>query len=147
MTSLLLRSRRLVVALVVPLGLVLAVGSATPSAAATDHAAAKRRNFFGSIALSVDGAWGLSYDYPTKRKALKRARAECKKHSSFPGRCRSAVWVRNGCAAVSVRYNRNGYVTRYAWAVHRYKGPAVRAAKKKCGKKCKKLTWVCTTRP
>jgi hypothetical protein len=146
MTSLLQGSRRLVALLVLPLGLALAVGPAT-SASASPDSSERARNYYGSIALSVDGGGGLSYDYRTKAKAIKVAKSKCKRKSNYPGRCRTAVWVRNGCAAVSVKRNADGFITRYGWAVRRYKGPAISAAKHKCGSKCKRYAWVCTTRP
>jgi hypothetical protein len=147
MTTLLNRSRRLLILLGVAVGLTLAIGTSTPASAGNVDNSQRARNYYGSISISVDAAWGVSYDYATKNKAIKRAKTECKKHSDFPGNCVSAVWVRNGCAAVSVRYNSEHRVTHYGWAVNRFKGPAVSAALHKCGKRCKKLTWVCTTRP
>ena len=145
MPALLNRSRRLLVILALALGVSLAVTTA-PSASASSDTSQQRRNYFGALSISSDNAWGGSYDYVTKRKAIKRAQRECKKRSNYPGTCERAVWVRNGCAALSVKLNSDGFVTRYGWAVNRYKGPAIKAAQKKCGKKCVKRAWVCTTR-
>lgn len=146
MTALLHRSRRLLVVLAVTLGVSLAFTTAIPaSASVTDSG--KRRDYYGALSISVDNAWGGSYDYATKRAAIRRAQSECKSRSNRPGTCEAAVWVRNGCAALSVKLNRDGYVTRYGWAVDRYKGPAIRKAQQKCGRKCVKRAWVCTTRP
>jgi hypothetical protein len=147
MTALLHRSRRLLLLLAVAIGLTLAIGTSTPASAGQPDASHRARNYYGAISISVDAAWGVSYDYGTKAKAIKRAKVECKKHSDYPGKCVNAVWVRNGCAAVSVKYNSEGFVSHYGWAVNRFKGPAIRAAQHKCGNRCQKLTWVCTTRP
>ncbi len=147
MTALMHRSRRLLVVLAVTLGVTLAFTTAIPASAGTTDSSQQRRDYFGAISVSSDNAWGGSYDYANKRKAIKRAQAECKKRSNLPGTCEAAVWVRNGCAALSVRLNPDGYVTHYGWAVNRFKGPAIKAAQKKCGKKCVKRAWVCTTRP
>lgn len=146
MTALLRSSRRLLVVLAVALGATLALTTALP-ASASNTDSERRRDYYGALSISVDNAWGGSYDYATKRKAIKRAQSECKIRSDRPGTCESAVWVRNGCAALSVKLNRHGFVTRYGWAVDRFKGPAIRAAQQKCGKRCVKRAWVCTTRP
>jgi len=146
MTSLLQNSRRLLALLVLPLGLALAVGPAT-SASADPGSSERARNYYGAIALSIDGGGGLSYDYRTKAKATRVAKQKCKRKTNYPGRCQVAVWVRNGCAAVSVKRNADGFITRYGWAVRRYKGPAISAAQHKCGRNCKRYAFVCTTRP
>lgn len=147
MTALLTRSRRLLLVLVVAVGLSVAIGSSTPASAAQESDASQRaRNYYGAISIASNQAWGVSYDYATKKKAIKRARAECLQHAS---KCVTAVWVRNGCAAVSVHL-RQGSVDGYGWAVERTKRQAVKRAQAKCRSsfgKCKKLTWVCTTRP
>ena len=57
------------------------------------------------------------------------------------------MWVRNGCAALSVKLQLRRFHHPFGWAVNRFKGPAIKAAQKKCGKKCDKRAWVCTTRP
>lgn len=150
MTSLLHHSRRLAAATVLALGVALALTGATPATANADPSSApaseRARNYFGAIALSVDGAGGIANDKRTKRKAKRAAKAKCKRRSNYPGQCEVGVWVRNACGAISVKRNSDGFITRYAWAVRRYKGPAVRAAQHKCGGKCKKYAWVCTTR-
>ena len=146
MSALFNRSRRLLVVLGLALGVSLAVTTALPTSASADSPE-QRRNYYGALSISSDNAWGGSYDYGTKRKAIKRAQRECKERSNYPGTCETAVWVRNGCAALSVKLNSDGFVTRYGWAVDRYKGPAIKAAQKKCGNKCVKRAWVCTTRP
>lgn len=150
MTALIHRSRRLLLVLVVALGVSVALAGATPASASATKADRSERagNYYGAISVGFrDHAWGASYDYRTKRNAQKAAQRACKNHSSFPGQCNSIVWVRNGCAAVSVRLRSDGSVSRYGWAVRRFKGAARNAAQHKCGSSCRKLTWVCTTRP
>lgn len=146
MTALLHRSRRLLVLFTLGLGVTLAFTTAIPASASSADSSQQRRNYYGALSISSDNAWGGSYDYGRKRKAIKRAQRECKERSNYPGTCEAAVWVRNGCAALSVKLNSDGFVTRYGWAVNRFKGPAIKAAQKKCGKKCVKRAWVCTTR-
>ncbi len=150
MTALLHRTRRRLAALAVALGVTVTLVVAPPAAAgAPDPARSERAPAnYGAISIGFwDHAWGASYDYASKAKAKRAAQKACKKHSNYPSKCRTAVWVRNGCAAVSVRLRVDGSVARYGWAVNRLKAPAVRAAKQKCGRRCVKLTWVCTTRP
>jgi len=153
MTELLHRSRRLLAALVLALGVTVAMAGATPASAAnadpsSSPSSERARNYYGAISVGLrDHAWGASYDYRTKYRAKRAAQRACKRHSNYPGRCRSIVWVRNGCAAVSVKLRSDGSVSRYGWAVRRYKRPAIRAAQHKCGSACVKLSWVCTTRP
>jgi hypothetical protein len=146
------RLRLLVVAaLAVALGTTATLVTAGPASASaeggspapTERAA---RNFYGAIALSVDGGGGIANDKRTKARAKRVAKAKCRRHSNYPGRCEVGVWVRNACGAISVKRNADGFITRYGWAVRRYKGPAVRAAQHKCGSSCKRYAWVCTTR-
>ena len=152
MTGLLHRFRLLVVtALAVALGTTFTLataGSASASAEGGTPAPTERaaRAYYGAIALSVDGAGGIANDKRSKAKAKRVAKAQCKRRSNYPGRCEVGVWVRNACGAISVKRNANGFITRYGWAVRRYKGPAVRAAQHKCGSSCKRYAWVCTTR-
>jgi len=150
MTALLNRSRRALIAIAITLGVTVAMAAATPaSAASADPSSSERaRNYYGAISVGWwDHAWGTSYNFRTKSAAKRAAQKACRKHSNFPAKCGTAVWVRNGCAAISVRLRADGSVARYGWAVNRLKRPAIRAAKHKCGRKCVKLTWVCTTRP
>jgi len=103
--------------------------------------------YYGALALSrADGAVGWSYDYRTKRKAGKAALRECKKASETPWSCRKIVWVRNGCVALAVRWNDNGTIARYRWAVAMKKSTAYRKALNKCGYGCKRRAYTCTTR-
>jgi hypothetical protein len=149
MTAFLHRSRRFLVVLAVALGVTVALTVSTPAQAADagPSASERARNNYGAISVGWwDHAWGASYDYSSKAKAKRAAQKACRKHSNYPGKCSTAVWVRNGCAAVSVRLRADGSVGRYGWAVNRLKKPAIRAAQHKCGAKCVKLTWVCTTR-
>jgi hypothetical protein len=131
------------VALVVALGALVAFPSTATAAPAQDR---QVRNYYGAIAISVDQAWGVSYDYRTKRAAKRSARNRCQNHSSYPRRCEVTVWVRNGCAATAVKTNRDGFVTRYAWGIGRSPRQAKRRALSELTRPKKILTWVCTTR-
>lgn len=152
MTAILHRLRHLVVALLaVALGVTAALVAATPASAATvsgepTSPSERGRAFYGAIALSVDGAGGIANDKRTKFRAKRAAKRQCKRRSDYPGQCKVGVWVRNACGAISVKRNADGFITRYGWAVRRYKRPAIRAAQHKCGRKCQRYAWVCTTR-
>jgi len=148
MTSLIHHSRRLIVTLAIVLGVGVALVPATSASADSDSEAPspRLRSYYGAIALSVDGAGGIANDKRTKARAKRVAKAQCKRRSNYPGQCEVGVWVRNACGAISVKRNADGFVTRYAWAVRKYKRPAVRAAQHKCGSSCKRYAWVCTTR-
>lgn len=103
------------------------------------------RRYYGSIALSGDGAAGLSYDYRTKKAAKKAAMRSCKARSYYPGRCFTVAWVSNGCLAVAVKKDRNGWITRYSWGIDYRLKKAKNQAKRRLGVN-KVYTWVCTTR-
>ncbi len=148
MTSLIHYSRRLIVAMAIVLGVAVAL---VPAASATtgggsESPSPRLRTNYGAIAISIDGRGGIANDKSSKAKAKRVAKAKCKRSSDYPGKCEVAVWVRNACGAISVKWNADGFVTRYGWAVRAYKGPAVRAAQHKCGSSCKRHAWVCTTR-
>jgi hypothetical protein len=56
---------------------------------------------WGAIAVSPrTGKVGVSYDYPTAKRAKKRALHECHQLG-----CRVAVWVRNQYAALVLKHN------------------------------------------
>lgn len=70
----------------------LAMALAAPALAAAD---------WGAIAVSPrTGKVGVSYDYPTAKRAKKRALNECHQLG-----CRVAVWVRNQWAALVLKPN------------------------------------------
>jgi hypothetical protein len=149
MTVLLRHSRHLMVAAVaLVLGMAGALAAATPASAegGSTPPSERGRAYYGAIALSVDGAGGIANDKRTKARAKRVAKRKCKRRSNYPRQCEVGVWVRNACGAISVKRNSDGFITRYAWAVRRYKGPAVRAAQHKCGRNCQRYAWVCTTR-
>lgn len=115
-----------------------------PSATAADAPVERARNYYGAISISVDGAYGNSWDYNSKRAAFAASQRACKRYSDYPARCQKIVWVRNGCAAVSVKYNRDGFVSRYKWGIGGSRAAAKRAATRNFGGKI--LATTCTTR-
>jgi hypothetical protein len=133
------------VAAIVALGVMVASPASSTAAPAADSQR-QVRNYYGAIAISVDQAWGLSYDYRTKRAAKSHAKQKCKANSNYPGRCTVTVWVRNGCAATAVKVNQDGFVTRYASAFARSKATAKRKALNKLSRPKKVIAWTCTTR-
>ncbi len=140
--------RRYAIAVIAALGTVLALVVALPVSAGAEDSPARAQNDWGAIALSIDGAYGKSYNYPTKKGALKRAKSECKKYSDYPGVCANVVYMVDGCAAVSVRFNSKGLVRGFTTAFGERRAPVVRAAQRKCvkryGKKCVQRASVCT---
>lgn len=124
---------------------VASAASAAPAPAAQPAARELRANF-GAIAISVDQAWGVSYDYRTKRGAKRSALKRCKNHSDYPGYCRVTGWVKNGCAATAVKVNGDGFVTRYSFGYAYTLRRAKRKALSALSRPRKLLTWVCTTR-
>jgi len=129
------------IAAIVALGALIAL-PATSNAAAAGHDR-QGRNYYGAIAISNDQAWGVSYDYGTKRAAKSHALRQCRNHTSQ--RCYVTVWVRNGCAATAVKTN-HGTVTRYSWGIGRSPRQAKARALSELSAPKKILTWVCTTR-
>ncbi|MDP4014485.1 MAG: DUF4189 domain-containing protein [Candidatus Nanopelagicales bacterium] len=121
-------------------------GAASPPTTAQqpDRSVSTYRNNFGAISLAFKGgAVGWSYDYSTRKKAVKRAHRQCRSRSST--KCTKIAWVRNGCLAVAVRWSGSN-VTYYGWAVRGSKKKAYRAAKRECGGKCVRRAFTCTTR-
>ena len=132
------------VAAIVALGAMVA-SPTTSSAAPAADSERQVRNLYGSIAISVDQAWGISYNYRTKRAAKSKAKKECKANSEYPGRCTVTVWVRNGCAATAVKVNQDGFVTRYASDFARTRAKAKRDALKKLSRPKKIIASTCTS--
>ena len=101
--------------------------------------------YFGAIALASDGAFGYSFDFRTKQAALNAAHQRCRTRSDYPGTCTKVGWIRNACGAVSVKYDRQGFVTRYKFGWGATKPIAIAQARRNFGGKIR--AWVCTTRP
>lgn len=133
------------IAAILALGALVALPT-TSTASVPDAQDRAGRTYFGAIAISVDQAWGVSYDYGTRRVAQRRAVEKFRVNSNYPSRCVVTVWVRNGCAATAVKTDSDGFVTRYGWGI----GPSPRRAKARAlaqlSRPKKILTWVCTTR-
>lgn len=106
-----------------------------------------RKGYYAAISLNmVDGAYGYAYDYSNADAAISASQYKCKAGTSYTSRCRPLVWVRNGCAAVSVRWNSDGTVARWGAAHRTSKNSAISAANSNCGSGCSTRAWVCTTR-
>ena len=118
----------------------------SPSTAASAEEQRQGRNYYGAISISVDQAWGTSYNYATKRAANSHAKQKCRANSNYPGRCIVSVWVRNGCAATAVKVDQEGFVTQYASGFARTKAAAKRKALNRLSRPKKVLAWTCTTR-
>jgi hypothetical protein len=67
---------------------------------------------FASIAISPEsGAWGKSFNFPTRGQAENTAVGYCQEHASDPSDCRPVTWAKGGwCAAVVVHHKRDGSV-------------------------------------
>ncbi|HKY90580.1 MAG TPA: DUF4189 domain-containing protein [Nevskiaceae bacterium] len=103
---------------------------------------------FGAIAADPgNGAYGYSWDYPTRAEAQARAFDECQAASPLDG-CRDIAWVKNGCAAVAVRSTANTSLRRIAWGIGSTALAARKAALAECasdGSCCRVLAWTCTS--
>ncbi len=97
---------------------------------------------FGAISYSnTTGAYGYSYDYPSRGQAEDRSLNECSKRGRG---CKVVLWFRNACGALATGTN---YGYGFAWAASR--GEAEQVALKYCQKytdSCKVAVWTCTTR-
>lgn len=107
-----------------------------------------RRRYWGAISIANRGyAWGTSYDYRTKRAARRAAKRRCRRASRYPRSCRVNMVLLNQCGAYAWKKRRNGTI-RWGWGRARWKGVAIRTAKRHAGGRGSRvLTWVCTTRP
>lgn len=118
---------------------------------ATQESSASARNYYGAMALNTRTlAVGYYYDARTRSGAEKMALARCKNYQSG-SYCRKVVWVRNGCAAIAVKYDSKNRPVRYASAYGNQKWPTVRLAKKRAQGSSSAGTvrtrgYVCTTR-
>ncbi len=134
--------------LVMTIAAVLASASlsfASSAGAATADQSQRVRLYYGAISLASDGAFGYSYDFGTKRAAQNAAQQRCRQHSDYPGTCTQVGWFRNACGAVAVKYDREGFVSRYKFGWGTTKPRAVAQARRNFGGTIR--TWVCTTRP
>lgn len=98
---------------------------------------------YGAIAHSrSSGAWGYSYDYPSRSVAENRAMAECRARGRG---CEVVVWFRNACGALAVA---SGGARGWGWAGSR--GEAESIALDYCrqygGGDCEVKCWACTSR-
>lgn len=102
---------------------------------------------YGAIVINPrTGGSAYSYNYPTRAKAIYAAKKRCRSYGAG-SYCRTAVWVRNGCAAVAWR-KRNGRMVEWAGRVAFNRAPAIRKAKRAvAGPGTEHLwTYVCTSR-
>lgn len=130
-----------------------ALGAARGAARGAPHRAAvtakARRYYWGAISIANgDYASGVSYDWPRKRGARKRALRICRAKSRYPRSCQVNLVIVNQCGAYAWKRRPNGNL-RWGWGRARYRGNAIRRARRKAGgpRGAKLLTWVCTTRP
>lgn len=132
----------------------LAAATALPAGAASQvDESQDARNYYGAIALNTKNlAVGYIYDQPSRGYAERYALGRCKKNSSWADyACKNVVWVRNGCAAVAVKYDSKNRPVRWGAASRFGKWDAVRAAKRQAQGSTslgtvKTRAWVCTTR-
>ena len=124
---------------------------ATPAQAAPTAETTATRSYYGAIAInSRTLAVGLMNDSSTRSGAERLALTRCKKYS-YSSYCKNVVWVRNGCAAVAVKYDSKGRPVRYASAYGSSKWPTIRLAQKRAkgsstSGTVKTRAWLCTTR-
>jgi serine/threonine-protein kinase len=107
------------------------------------YANCSARNYFGAIAYSTtSGAYGYSYDYPTRSEAEARAISECRTRGSG---CEVVIWYRNACGALATAPNG---ARGWAWAATRKKAQnsALEYCRNHGGDDCGVLCWSCATR-
>lgn len=130
----------------------LAATTALPASAAPEDT---NRLYYGAIAMNTRTLdVGYINDYGSSTYAKRYALGRCKKNTSgtwADGYCKNIVAVRNGCAAVAVKYDSKNRPVRYGYATNFAKWPAVRAAQKQAWGSSKAGTvktriWLCTTR-
>ena len=127
----LLRTTAATLALLTMIAGTLLVTSAGATAASAVAPASARGPSYGAIAIGADGAAGYSKNFGKKKTAYKRALKECNSRSSY--KCVKVGWVRNGCAAVSVKYRSNGFVKRYKFGYAGSLSKAKKAARRGFG--------------
>jgi len=98
-------------------------------------------DYFGAIAYSPrTGADGWAKDHPSRKAAERAAISACSKYADD---CRTVVWFKNGCGAVSTS------AKVYGWGWGKTQALADAEAMKACGKHasgCKVKRQVCTAR-
>lgn len=120
-----------------------AVATAAPAPSAPLERA---RDYYGSISVSADGAFGVALDRRTKQGAIRDAYAKCKRTADYPGTCRKIVWFRNACAAIAYRTNSEGFISKLDYGYGRTRPAAIASAKRRLSGPDKILGWACTTR-
>jgi serine/threonine-protein kinase len=105
--------------------------------------AAEAFDNFGAISYSsATGAYGLSYDYRSRRGAERRALRECEGYAGT-GDCSVLVWFKNACGALAQGDGGVGS----GWGVN--VSIAQQYALQSCRRyyrNCRVVKWVCTSR-
>ena len=118
---------------------ILVMAGAFICALAMQAAPAAARDYYGSIAFSVEnGALGWSNDYDSRSAAENEATNQCGSN------CEAVLWFRNACGAIATSSD-HSYGT--GWATNR--GEAESIAMRGChqhANDCSVQRWVCTTR-
>lgn len=131
----------------------LTAATALPSTSAPSDES--RRVYYGAIAMNTRTLdVGYINDYGSSTLAKQYALNRCKKntqYSSNDGYCKNIVAVRNGCAAVAVKYDSKNRPVRYGYGTDFAKWPAVREAKRQAqgsssAGTVKTRIYLCTTR-
>ena len=64
------------------------------------HQHLRNQDLYGSIAVFAYGSYyGFGWNYSTKQEAIAAALQSC--FNSSRGKCRTAIWFRNGCGALA----------------------------------------------
>ncbi len=100
---------------------------------------------FGAISMSPDQAYGLANERSSRSRAVRAAHRRCKAQSNYPGFCQKMGSIGNGCMAVAIRVNSNGWITHWKTGFGRTKYAAKRQAlRRNNGGRIR--TWLCTSR-
>jgi Domain of unknown function (DUF4189) len=127
-------------------GLAPGSGFQAQGAVASDERAADQRvNRYAAIHISPrNGIIGEAWRWPSRTGANRAAHRACVNASPYV--CKKVVWVRNGCAAVAVRW-RGDRVVRWAGRWDDSRRDAIRKALRACksdGRNCRKRASVCS---
>lgn len=95
------------------------------------------KNLYGSIAVFGYGSYsGFSWNYSSRQEAVNAALKAC--FESSRGKCRTAIWFRNGCGALATS------LAAYGAAYHSDELTAQYNALERCGNKfCRIKKVVC----
>jgi hypothetical protein len=101
---------------------------------------------YGAISMSPDRAYGYYVNSPRRKWAVQKAHRRCKAESGYPGYCRKMGSIGNGCMAVAIKTNSDGWITHWKTGFGRSLKAAKRQAHRRLAGWDKIRAALCTTR-